>query len=134
MSKHFIAALAAIGGAIVLTYVGLLGFLFLKPAYDDYASRVPFERSAWVAAENQEVRPRRTQMIDDFLATHDLPGMTREQVTALLGEPPETEYFNGWDMVYWLGPERGLFSIDSEWLVLRFGEDARVAEYAVVTD
>jgi len=37
------------------------------------------------------------------------------------------------DYVYWLGPERGLFSIDSEWLVLKF-KDNVVTRAAVLTD
>ena len=35
------------------------------------------------------------------------------------GVPPPTDYFREYDYAYWLGPERGLFSIDSEWLVVR---------------
>ena len=46
----------------------------------------------------------------------------------MLGEPPKTNYFSDWDVVYWLGPERGLAGIDSEWLIVRIGEDGRVAE------
>jgi hypothetical protein len=55
-------------------------------------------------------------------------------VTELLGEGDKTNYWNDWDAVYWLGPERGLFGIDSEWLVLRIGPDGRVMEYRVMTD
>jgi hypothetical protein len=40
---------------------------------------------------------------------------------ALLGEPPKTEYFKEFDLVYYLGPERGFMGIDSEWLVLKLG-------------
>ena len=52
----------------------------------------------------------------------------------MLGEPPETEYFRDWDLVYWLGPERGFMSIDSEWLVLRLHENGRAAECRIVRD
>ena len=36
-------------------------------------------------------------------------------------------------MVYWLGPERGLISIDSEWLVIVF-ENGIVADYYITCD
>jgi hypothetical protein len=36
--------------------------------------------------------------------------------------------------VYWLGPERGLVSVDSEWLVVRLRPDGRVGVAQVVTD
>jgi hypothetical protein len=52
----------------------------------------------------------------------------------MLGEPPPTSYFRQWDMVYWLGMERGFVSIDSEWLVIRLDQDGRVAESRIVTD
>ena len=60
--------------------------------------------------------------------------MTREQVIAIVGEPDKTEYFRDFDMVYWLGPERGFMSIDSEWLVFRLDDQNRVSEYKIVRD
>jgi hypothetical protein len=60
--------------------------------------------------------------------------MTREQTVAILGEPDKTEYFRDWDMVYWLGPERGFMSIDSEWLVFRLDGQQKVTDYKIVRD
>lgn len=60
--------------------------------------------------------------------------MSRSEAVGLLGEPDTTDYFADFDMVYWLGPERSFISIDSEWLVLRLGEDGRVTERRVVSD
>ncbi len=34
-------------------------------------------------------------------------------------------------MVYWQGPERSFFSIDSLWLVLRLDADSRVVDYRI---
>lgn len=118
----------------VLFYVLLAAFLFLKPMYDDYSSRVPFEENTWRAADRLDASPSRVQMVDDLLAKNDFYGKTRSDVTALLGEPPDTGYFSNWDMIYWLGPERGLLSIDSEWLVFRLNDDSRVVDYQLVTD
>lgn len=73
-------------------------------------------------------------MVDDLLATGRLPGRPRAVVAALLGEPRPTSYFREYDLVYWLGPERGVISIDSEWLVLTLDAAGRVADARLVTD
>lgn len=67
---------------------------------------------------------KRVDMVDDLLEKHDLVGMSREKVISLLGADTDTEYFKTEDnMVYYMGNERGLISIDSEWLVLEFQEN-----------
>ena len=53
---------------------------------------------------------------------------------ALLGEPPKTEYFKEFDLVYYLGPERGFTGIDSEWLVLKLGPEARITRATIALD
>lgn len=72
-------------------------------------------------------------MVDDLLARYELVGMTRDKVDELLGVPPETAYFTGFDYVYWLGPERGFISIDSEWLCIDF-EDGVVVDARLMRD
>jgi hypothetical protein len=52
----------------------------------------------------------------------------------MVGEPDKTNYFSDWDMVYWLGPERGFMGIDSEWLVFRLDGEEKVLEYQIVED
>ena len=76
----------------------------------------------------------RLGMADRLLARRSLLGRTRAEVVAVLGEPPPTGYFADWDMVYWLGLERGWIRIDSEWLVLRLGKDGRVVDGRIVRD
>src|ERR1700731_3445901 len=65
-------------------------------------------------------------MADDLVSNKKLIGLARQEVVARLGEPPKTEYFKEFDLVYYLGPERGFISIDSEWLLLNLGPDGRV--------
>jgi hypothetical protein len=76
----------------------------------------------------------RILMVDDLLRRHSFKGMAREQVTAIIGQPTKTEYFKDWGMVYWLGPERGYISIDSEWLVFRLDNQNKVTKVRVARD
>ena len=94
-----------------------------------------FDAAAWRDAK-QVYGPLaiRGCMVDDLIARHHLKGRTRAEVVALLDEPRRTVYFQHYDLVYWLGPERGWISIDSEWLVFRLDATGRVAEYRLVTD
>jgi hypothetical protein len=74
-------------------------------------------------------------MVDDLVASRALEGLTRREVESLLGPREVTDKWGDWDLVYLLGPERrGLFRIDSEWLVIRFNGDGRVAVYRLVND
>jgi outer membrane protein assembly factor BamE (lipoprotein component of BamABCDE complex) len=73
-------------------------------------------------------------MADRLVTRGTLLGKTREEVVELLGAPPSTEYFANWDLVYWLGPERGFIRIDSEWLVFQLDANGRVNDNRIVTD
>lgn len=72
-------------------------------------------------------------MVDDLLRRYKLVGMTRTEIEQLLGKPPSTQYFPSYDYVYWLGPERGFISIDSEWLCVKFKND-KVIEARICRD
>jgi outer membrane protein assembly factor BamE (lipoprotein component of BamABCDE complex) len=77
----------------------------------------------------------RVYMVDDFLNDFDLNDKTKDEVISLLGTPTETEYFkDDNNIVYYLGDERGLIPIDSEWLVIDFDDRERVKKYDVLTD
>jgi hypothetical protein len=73
-------------------------------------------------------------MADDLIASKALYNKTREEIVAMLQAPTKTTKFRDWDMVYYLGNERGFTSIDSEWLVIRLGNDERVRDYTIVRD
>lgn len=76
----------------------------------------------------------RQRMADGFMRKNTLHGKTREDVDALLGPDSDSGYFRDYDLVYWLGPERGFVGIDSEWLVIKFSPDGHVADVRIVTD
>ncbi len=78
---------------------------------------------------------KRTRIVDDLLADHGLVGMKEDEITALLGmHNNDYGYFNAPNRyVYYMGPERGFFRIDSEWLVLDF-TDGMVTDCYIEVD
>jgi hypothetical protein len=126
--------LAYLAGGIGV-YALALGALLFGPAVEDYRYRAAFDPIEW----RRNVRrdgdwPTRLTMVDDLLKRGLLRQATRDSVDHLLGPRDETSYFTGWDLVYRLGPERGLMRIDSEWLVVSFGADGRVRDARTVRD
>lgn len=100
-------------GALLVVSLLLCGYWWL--------SGTRFDSDAWKSVAGND--PSRLAMVDDLLARRKLVGMTRAAVDELLGVPPNTGYFAEFDYVYWLGPERGFISIDSEWLCVAFDDD-----------
>jgi hypothetical protein len=126
-----IAAVAAVPFLLVGVMVGQAGWEHWRQC----RGYTRFDAAAWRdEALARGPRAVRGCMVDDLLAAGRLVGRPRAAVVALLGEPRPTGYFRDYDLVYWLGPERGLFSIDSEWLVLRLDRAGRVREAKLVTD
>ena len=115
---------------VLLVAVAAVALLVVKCAV--FPGRA-FDAALW-SDKTQVESGVRLGMADRLLADGVLIGRTRAEVVALLGEPPPTGYFAEWDLVYWLGPERGFISIDSEWLVARFGSDGRITEARLVRD
>ena len=132
--RPWIRAVAIVLGG--LTVVGLIGVLalaaFLLPVLYDLSPSLSFESAGWIAATDATDRTR-YRMHRDLLRRHQVTGMTRPEVVGLLGPPTETDKFQEWDLVYWMGPEPGL-GVDSIWLLLRLAPDGRVAEHQVLTD
>jgi hypothetical protein len=127
--------LALLLGAIAFTSPIWLPFASMaaKVFSETYFVR-KFDATAWKESLSERGSRSRQKMVDDLLASRQLLGLKRTEVTALLGTPPPTDYFREYDFVYWLGPERGLIGIDSEWLVVKIGGDERVVEAKLVHD
>ena len=116
---------AAVILAVVTAYRFETGYLSLRS----------FDANAWRNVQTVHDE-RRLHMVDALMRGRQLDRLKRAQVLKLLG-PPETKTNMGEsesDLVYWLGPERGLIRIDSEWLVIGFGPDDRVSRYRVTRD
>src|SRR6478736_6481463 len=109
----------------VTPYVALLAYVFLAPSIENRMRSRSFESAGWLANDDTSsvMWPTRLRMIDDLMAEHSPVGLSRDSVIRMLGPSDSTPYFQDWDMVYQLGPERGFLSFDSEWLVLRVRND-----------
>ena len=135
-AKRSLVVAAIIGSIPILVPFGFLTYAVLKPAAESYLRSVKFESAAWKAgtADESIMWPMRLRMVEDLMRRRLLEGQTRETVEDLLGSPDVTDKFRNWDLVYHLGPERGFFRVDSEWLVLRLDRSGKVAEERIVRD
>lgn len=95
-----------------------------------YKYQHTFSTSKWTANPHERVK-----MVDDMLSKHDLTGKTEQEIIALLGEDSGKKISSAKDnsFVYYLGDERGLISIDSEWLIISF-TDGLVSGYEIARD
>jgi len=131
-----LAVVLGAAGAILLRSeqgrfaLAMIGF----PDRNEWMQRTAFDSQAWQDTNRVQREHIRIRMIDDLLAKHPLNGLTRSEVVALLGEPKPTSYFREYDLVYWLGPERSLFSVDSEWLCVRLDTNSKVSAAQVLRD
>jgi hypothetical protein len=77
-------------------------------------------------SKNDRRNPVRQRMVADLISKYKLVGMSRAEISELLG-PPNDQSQNGESMLYMLGPERSIFPIDDEWLELKFESDRVVS-------
>ena len=125
IGKKVLGVVLWIFGAGVLGFVLLVCFLLFGPKLKSYADRTTFESAQWKVHLNDQNLVKQN-MVDDLLSTHQLVGMNRSDIDELLGKPPRTNYFQDYDYVYWLGPERSALAIDSEWLGIMFEKNVVV--------
>jgi hypothetical protein len=113
---------------LALVYASFIGYFLLGPSVSDYANRTEFDPISWRDKDliNNWENPVRLRMVDNLLKTYKLVGMSKNQIDELLGVPQPPGYFSDHDYVYWLGPERGLISIDSEWLGIKFQDNVAI--------
>ncbi|MBD2096142.1 hypothetical protein H6F90_13445 [Trichocoleus sp. FACHB-591] len=124
---------------VCLLIAGYFGLRTLRqillPLPLDRCESKRFESADWQErSQSHSPAAVRGCMVDDLLKRHTLVGKSRSEVIALLGQPDTTDYFQDCDLVYWLGPEQGLMSIDSEWLIIRLDAQGRVSNHQLVTD
>ena len=119
-----------IGKIKIINLAVFLFFALLAAAAFIHLKSKTFSAEKWRKAPGERVN-----IADSLLSKHDLIGMTEDEITALLGENDnDSGYFlKDGRYVYYLGPERGLFSIDSEWLLIDFS-DGKVSDFSITTD
>lgn len=114
----------------IIFFIG--GFIYWHFNY----SPIAFNPEIWKQGEYAEFSTKapRLRMADGLVHSGILLNKTVDEIVEMLGLPSETEYFQNYNMVYWLGAERGLFSIDSEWLVIRLNSLGKAEEIRIVGD
>lgn len=135
--RRLVWTLVAVLGTPVALYGVAWTYLVIIPSSQDYRHRLSFDARRWrdKSADAGDAWPTRLRMVDSLMDSRLLDGRTRQQVVDLLGPPDDTSKWRDWDVVYHLGPERkGVFRIDSEWLVIRLDSSRTVASYRTVTD
>ena len=122
----------AIGGC--LPVIAIITWFVFIPAAVEYAQRTDFDSELWRGSQSMPgYEPIRIRMVDDLLDEFDLHGMSPSEIVNLLGPSDGGEMWDA-SYVYWLGPERGLFSIDSEWLLIELDSKSRVSSVRIVRD
>jgi outer membrane protein assembly factor BamE (lipoprotein component of BamABCDE complex) len=123
---------------VVSSYIACLlalsVFTTVAPSAADACLRDRFSSNRWknsLLVESSD--PQRLYMVDDLMSRFQLEGKTQQEITDLIGKPQPTSYFHEYEYVYWLGPERGFISIDSEWLCLKF-KNGVVSEARILRD
>jgi hypothetical protein len=118
----------------------LFSWLVLGPTIDEWKHLRSFDATAWREQNGQAhegMWPPRLCMVDDLMSSGELLGKTQGEVIELLGPPAPKGFPAGArasDIHYHLGPERGLFRIDSEWLMLKFGENGQLSRQWLYRD
>ena len=134
--KRVLVITASIAAIPLLASALYAGFVVFGPVVDSYRHQLPFDAENWKSRSLDDgiMWPTRLRMADDLVRTQRLHRLSRPEVERLLGPPDVTAKFKQWDLVYHLGPERGLIRMDSEWLVVRLAADGRVSEHTIVRD
>lgn len=129
--KELLLSAAVVGSIIVVAT------LVWGPAnfYGEAQMAAEFDKQRWNddISIHQEPYPRR-QMVDDVMTNHLAVGQSRAEVIERLGEPTDTPYFKDFDLVYWLGAEKGYISVDSLWLVIKLDAEGRVSQFELAND
>lgn len=113
--------------APIFYLVVMVGWIFIAA----YSPTREFTSDEW--RNNHEIR---IELIDNLLNSEKLDGLTESETYELLGEPSSIRKGNSdfdKELVYYLGPERGLIRIDSEWLSIWI-KDGLVDSYKIWRD
>ena len=131
-----IASLVALATSVIGGYAAWRAYAAAREQLSESRcdGHTTFVRSEWMDTTMSRGKLAvRGCMVDDLLEKHELRGMTRADVVALIGEPERSDIFPEYDMVYLLGPERGLIGTDFEYLVMRVDKSDHVTSVELRT-
>jgi uncharacterized protein YpmB len=118
---------------VIHLFLILFGAFIMVNGYHWWTFSKPFDKAEWIAGINDTESPTlRKKMLKNIQSRLLQPGMTQMEIIETLGSSDTDEYFREHDLVYWIGPDSSY--IDSEWLVIDFGEEGKLVSTAVVTD
>lgn len=95
-------------------------------------SKTQFDQGRWRNADLGT--SERAHMVASLFREHNLNGMGRTEIIELLGLPALNDKWEGSEMIYVLGPDRGLMAIGHESLLIELDHQDRVSSYRVVSD
>ena len=121
-------------GISAITFV-LVAFLLWKHIFN---APIEFNAQVWREGDGLNFASKefpRLRMADGLIKSGILLGKTMPELEALLGVQSKSTYFRPeYNLVYWLGPERGLIRIDGEWLVIKLNEEGISTVARIVRD
>src|SRR5262245_45306517 len=125
-----------VASVVAAVAIALYGGAWVVLPHPEIPRSLAFDEASWrqgqTAVTNQNAP--RLPSADGLLASGILNGKPKEEVLNILGPVTDTNKFADHGLVYWLGPERGFISIDSEWLVIDFDSSGRVSKATLVQD
>jgi len=123
----FVFLALAMAAVMFVLYVGIAFYIF--SSHDNTVDAIDFDSQTWknTPAESS-FDSVRLRMVDSLLDLGILNGKSRSEIIELLGEPDDSRSFSDYDLVWYLGPERGFLSIDSEWLWVDLDENGVAVE------
>lgn len=97
--------------------------LYAWVSIETYVPERNFNKEAWT--ENTE---KRYEYADDLVDNQKLIGLTKSEITEMLGEPDDEDENT---MTYYLGiSPKHLFALDPDWLEIKFEKD--VAQESII--
>jgi hypothetical protein len=124
----------------VAPLVLLITWFCIGPSVSNLMHRQKFDAELWRNPDKIEqdiMWPPRLCMVDHLMSSGQLDGLTSDQVVQLLGHSHDKSFPFGaksCDIHYYLGPDRGFWGMDSEWLFITFGKDGEVNRYWLYVD
>jgi hypothetical protein len=115
-----------IGGCFAAA--GLAYVLVIIALFDGFEIGMRFETTRWREADLST--RERARMVQSLIRSGRLDDLDRRGVEQLLGASASADGWDGADMMYELGPTKGI-GMDSEYLLIDLNRDGRVASYSV---